>query len=244
MTTTNNPASAPSAVVLLSGGLDSAVTLAIAKEMGFAPHAISFRYGQRHEVELECARVVAERAGAVEHRVVDVDLRAIGGSALTSDLAVPKGRSPGDMSQSIPVTYVPARNTIFLSLALGWAEVLGARDIFIGVNAIDYSGYPDCRPEYITAFERMASLATKAGVEGAGLKVHVPLITLTKAEIIGRGLELAVDFGLTSTCYDPSPEGLACGQCDACRLRLAGFAENGRTDPVRYRTGAEPAGAP
>ncbi len=244
MATTNDSAAAPSAVVLLSGGLDSAVTLAIAKEMGFAPYAISFRYGQRHEVELECARVVAERAGVIEHCVVDVDLGAIGGSALTSDLAVPKGRSPTDMSGSIPVTYVPARNTIFLSLALGWAEVLGARDIFIGVNAIDYSGYPDCRPEYVAAFENMASLATKAGVEGAGLKIHAPLITQSKAEIIRRGLDLGVDLGLTSTCYDPSPDGLACGQCDACRLRLAGFAEHGRPDPARYRTGAEPAGAP
>jgi 7-cyano-7-deazaguanine synthase len=231
------------AVVLLSGGLDSAVTLAIAKEMGFAAHALSFRYGQRHTVELDCARAVAERAGAVEHRVVEVDLRAIGGSALTSDMVVPKGRSPDEMHDSIPVTYVPARNTIFLSLALAWAEVIGARDIFIGVNAIDYSGYPDCRPEFIAAFEQLASLATKAGVEGADLTIHVPLITLTKAEIIARGLELGVDFGLTSTCYDPSPEGLACGQCDACQLRLKGFAQNGRTDPARYGHDGKPAGS-
>ena len=244
MAIVNNSASGPQpAVVLLSGGLDSAVTLAIAKEMGFAPHALSFRYGQRHVVELECARAVAELVGAIEHRVVEVDLGAIGGSALTSDVAVPKGRSPGDMQGSIPVTYVPARNTIFLSLALAWAEVLGSRDIFIGVNAIDYSGYPDCRPEYIAAFEHLASLATKAGIEGAGPNIHVPLITMTKAEIIGRGLELGVDFGLTSSCYDPSPAGLACGRCDACRLRLAAFAEHGRTDPARYRTGGEPAGA-
>jgi len=245
MAITNDPTAGPQpAVVLLSGGLDSAVTLAIAKEMGFAPHAMSFRYGQRHTAELECARAVAQRVGAVEHRVVDVDLRAIGGSALTSDVAVPKGRSPGEMRGSIPVTYVPARNTIFLSLALGWAEVLGARDIFIGVTAVDYSGYPDCRPEFIAAFERLASLATKAGVEGAGLTIHTPLITWTKAEIIGRGLKLDVDLGLTLSCYDPSPDGLACGRCDACLLRLKGFAELGRTDPARYRRGGEPVGAP
>ena len=245
MAITNDQTAGPQpTVVLLSGGLDSAVTLAIAKEMGFAPHAMSFRYGQRHTVELQCAQAVAQLVGAVEHRVVDVDLRAIGGSALTSDVAVPKDRPPGDMHGSIPVTYVPARNTIFLSLALGWAEVLGARDIFIGVNAVDYSGYPDCRPEFIAAFERLASLATKAGVEGAGPTIHAPLITLTKAEIIGRGLKLGVDFGLTFSCYDPSPDGLACGRCDACQLRLNGFAELGRTDPARYRRGGEPAGAP
>ena len=245
MAVTNDPTAGPQpAVVLLSGGLDSAVTLAIAKEMGFEPHAMSFRYGQRHTVELQCARAVAQRVGAVEHRVVDVDLRAIGGSALTSDVAVPKDRSPGDMHGSIPVTYVPARNTIFLSLALGWAEVLGARDIFIGINAVDYSGYPDCRPEFIAAFEHLASLATKAGVEGAGPTIHAPLITLTKAEIIGRGLKLGVDFGLTLSCYDPSPDGLACGRCDACHLRLNGFAELGRTDPARYRRAGETAGVP
>lgn len=230
------------AVVLLSGGLDSAVTLAIAGELGFSPYAMSFRYGQRHTIELECARAVALAVGAVEHRIVDVDLRAVGGSALTSDTAVPKGRSPGDMQGSIPVTYVPARNTIFLSLALAWAEVLGAGDIFIGVNAVDYSGYPDCRPEFIAAFEQLASLATKAGVEGAGVSVHAPLITMTKSEIIGRGSELGVDFGLTSSCYDPSPEGLACGQCDACQLRLKGFADQGQTDPAQYRSGDKPAG--
>ena len=245
MVTVNHSAAVPQpAVVLLSGGLDSAVTLAIANEMGFATYAVSFSYGQRHEAELRCAQRVAERVGTVEHRLVEVDLRAIGGSALTSDMAVPKGLSPGDTQGSIPVTYVPARNTIFLSLALAWAEVLGARDIFIGVNAIDYSGYPDCRPEFIAAFERLASLATKAGIEGAGLTIHTPLITMSKAEIIGRGLELGVDFGLTSTCYDPSPEGLACGRCDACRLRLAGFAELGRTDPARYSTGGVSADAP
>ena len=245
MATTNDPTAGPQpAVVLLSGGLDSAVTLAIAKEMGFAPHALSLRYGQRHTVELACAEAVAQQVGAVEHRVVEVDLRAIGGSALTSDVAVPKGRSPGEMQESIPVTYVPARNTIFLSLALGWAEVLGARDIFIGVNAVDYSGYPDCRPEFIAAFEQLAALATKAGVEGAGPTIHAPLITSTKAEIIDRGMKLGVDFGLTLSCYDPSPDGLACGRCDACHLRLKGFAELGRTDPARYRRGGEPAGAP
>jgi len=240
----NHPAADPQpAVVLLSGGLDSAVTLAITKDMGFEPHAISFRYGQRHQVELECATAVAERLGAVEHRFVDVDLRAIGGSALTSDLAVPKGRSSNHMAGPIPVTYVPARNTIFLSLALGWAEVLGAGDIFIGVNAIDYSGYPDCRPEFIAAFEHLASLATKAGVEGAGPTIHAPLITLTKAEIIGRGLKLGVDFGLTLSCYDPSPDGLACGRCDACQLRLKGFADHGGSDPAHYHRGGEPASA-
>ncbi|TDJ54395.1 MAG: 7-cyano-7-deazaguanine synthase QueC [Gemmatimonadetes bacterium] len=243
MAIASDPASGPQpAVVLLSGGLDSAVTLAIAKEMGFAPHALSFRYGQRHTIELRCARAVAQQVGAVEHRVVDVDLRTFGGSALTSDVPVPKDRSPSDMRGSIPVTYVPARNTIFLSLALGWAEVLGARDIFIGVNAIDYSGYPDCRPEFIAAFEHLASLATKAGVEGAGPTIHAPLITLTKAEIIGRGLKLGVDFGLTLSCYDPSPDGLACGRCDACQLRLKGFADHGGSDPAHYRPGGEPAG--
>ena len=225
------------AVVLLSGGLDSATTLAIAKSEGLLPYALSLRYGQRHEAELHAARRVAAQQGAVAHVIAQVDLRAFGGSALTADLAVPKGRAPEDMGKEIPVTYVPARNTVFLSLALAWAEVLGASDLFIGVNALDYSGYPDCRPEYIEAFERMANLATKAGVEGRErVRIHTPLIHLTKAEIIQRGLELGVDFAQTSTCYDPAPDGAACGECDACLLRLRGFAENGLADPARYQT--------
>ena len=225
-----------SAVVLLSGGLDSATTLAIAKAEGFEPCALSFRYGQRHSIELEAARKVAQSAGVAKHTTLDIDLRAFGGSALTaSNIDVPKGRSVQEMSKDIPVTYVPARNTIFLSFALGWAEVLGSTDVFIGVNALDYSGYPDCRPEYIEAFERMANLATRAGVEGGKrLKIHTPLILLTKAEIIRRGLQLGVDYGLTITCYDPSREGAACGQCDACLLRLKGFVENGIPDPAAY----------
>jgi 7-cyano-7-deazaguanine synthase len=224
------------AVALLSGGLDSATVLAIAKAEGFAVHALSFRYGQRHAFELECARQLAEKAGVVRHVVAEIDLRLFGGSALTSDaIAVPKGRDAGDMSKDIPVTYVPARNTIFLSFALAWAETLHCSDVFIGVNALDYSGYPDCRPEYVEAYERMANLATKAGVEGqTRLKIHTPLIQLSKGQIIRRGLELGVDYSLTSTCYDPSPEGLACGQCDACVLRLKGFAENGMKDPASY----------
>jgi 7-cyano-7-deazaguanine synthase len=220
------------AVVLYSGGLDSTTCLAIAKSEGFAPCAMSFSYGQRHSYELQVAKANARLLGATEHLVVDFDLRLMGGSALTSDIAVPKGGVGND----IPVTYVPARNTIFLSFALGWAEVLGAFDIFIGVNALDYSGYPDCRPEYIHAFESMANLATKAGVEGAGrFRIHTPLINLTKAEIIERGVALNVDYGLTHSCYDPSPEGLSCGKCDSCRLRLKGFAEAGLTDPLRYK---------
>jgi 7-cyano-7-deazaguanine synthase len=223
------------AVVLLSGGLDSATVLAIAKEEGFEPYALTFRYGQRHEVELHSARRVAERMGVVRHVVAEVDLRVFGGSALTGDFEVPKHRSPDAMGAGIPVTYVPARNTIFLSYALAWAEVLEARDIFIGVNALDYSGYPDCRPEYVEAFERMANLATRAGVEsGEPLRIRVPLMRLTKGEIIRRGLELGVDYSLTSTCYDPSPSGDACGACDACQLRLKGFQEAGIPDPVRY----------
>ncbi|HLG17343.1 MAG TPA: 7-cyano-7-deazaguanine synthase QueC [Blastocatellia bacterium] len=225
------------AVVLLSGGLDSATALAVARSEGFAAFAISFRYGQRHAIEIDSARRVAQSLGVERHLIVDVDLRAIGGSALTDDVAVPKERSPGELSSAggIPVTYVPARNTIFLSLALGWAEVLGAVDIFIGVNALDYSGYPDCRPEYIEAFERMADLATKAGVEGrARFRIHTPLIAMTKAEIIRTGLALGVDYSLTHSCYDPTPDGRACGQCDSCQLRLRGFAEAGARDPRRY----------
>ena len=211
------------AVVLLSGGLDSATTLAIAKHDGFECHALSFRYGQRHGVELEAAKRVAKHLGAAEHVILDIDLRQFGGSALTSDIPVPKDRPVDD---SIPVTYVPARNTIFLSFALAWAEVLGAQDIFIGVNALDYSGYPDCRPEYIAAFQRMAGLATKAGVEGSQrLTIHAPLIQLTKAQIIRKGRELGVDFEMTLSCYDPSPAGEPCGRCDACHLRAKGFAE-------------------
>jgi 7-cyano-7-deazaguanine synthase len=223
------------AVVLLSGGLDSATALAIAAEDGFDLYAMSFAYGQRHSIELECARRVAKRAGVAAHAVTTIDLRAFGGSALTADIDVPKGRSLDEMGGDIPVTYVPARNTIFLSFALAWAETLGSNDIYIGVNALDYSGYPDCRPEYIEAYERMANLATRAGVEGRQrLKIHAPLIQFSKAQIIRRGLELGVDYALTSTCYDPAPDGKACGQCDACLLRLKGFAENGIADPAPY----------
>jgi 7-cyano-7-deazaguanine synthase len=229
------------AVVLLSGGVDSTTTLAIAKAQGFEPHALSFRYGQRHEYELEAARRVATQQGVADHVIVTIDLRVFGGSALTSDIAVPKGRTPQEMGHGIPVTYVPARNTIFLSYALAWAEVLGASDIFIGVNALDYSGYPDCRPEYVDAYERMATLATKAGVEGRQrLKIHAPLIQLTKAQIIQRGLELGVDYALTSSCYDPSPSGEACGACDSCLLRLKGFRENELDDPIPYRSDTSP----
>jgi 7-cyano-7-deazaguanine synthase len=223
------------AVVLLSGGLDSTTALALAKGAGFAVFAISFRYGQRHAIELQSARRVAESLGVEKHLIVDIDLRAIGGSALTDTIAVPKARAPEAMNAGIPVTYVPARNTIFLSFALAWAETLGAADLFIGVNALDYSGYPDCRPEYIEAYERMANLATKAGVEGAiKLTIHTPLIALTKAEIITAGLALGVDYSLTHSCYDPTPAGLACGQCDSCLLRLKGFAEAAATDPLLY----------
>ena len=224
------------AVVLLSGGLDSTTVLAIAKAEGHDVYALSFAYGQRHSWELECARVVARAGGANEHRIASIDLRAFGGSALTADIDVPKGRSPEEMGSGIPITYVPARNTIFLSYALAWAEVLGSSDIFIGVNALDYSGYPDCRPEFIAAFERMANLATKAGVEGRqALKIHAPLMSLTKAEIIKTGLELGVDYSLTSSCYDPSPTGQPCGSCDSCVLRQKGFRENGLVDPLQYR---------
>jgi 7-cyano-7-deazaguanine synthase len=223
------------AVALLSGGLDSTTALAIAASEGYEVYALSFRYGQRHSVELESARLVAERFGVQKHLVVDIDLRAIGGSAITGDVAVPRGRSSEEMASGIPITYVPARNTVFLSFALAWAEVLGAEDVFIGVNALDYSGYPDCRPEYIEAFERMANLATRAGVEGRmHMRIHTPLIAMTKAEIIKAGLRLGVDYSTTHSCYDPTREGLACGQCDSCRLRLKGFAEAGVPDPANY----------
>ena len=210
------------AVVLLSGVLDSATTLAIARREGFDCYALSFRYGQRHAAELDAARRVATSLGAAKHVILDIDLRQFGGSALTGDIPVPKDR---ELDDTIPVTYVPARNTIFLSFALAWAEVLGAQDIFIGVNALDYSGYPDCRPEYIAAFQQLTDLATKAGVEGSRLRIHTPLIRMTKAEIIRKGMELGVDFDLTLSCYDPSPAGKPCGRCDACQLRAKGFAE-------------------
>ncbi|MBS1789683.1 MAG: 7-cyano-7-deazaguanine synthase QueC [Acidobacteria bacterium] len=228
----------PKAIALLSGGLDSTTTLAIAKNQGYEIYALTFRYGQRHEFEIEAAKKIAKQFGVSQHVIAQIDLRAFGGSALTSDIDLPKGRSIAEMSHGIPVTYVPARNTIFLSFALAWAEVLEVNDVFIGINALDYSGYPDCRPEYIEAYQNMANLATKAGVEGRQqLKIHTPLIYLTKAEIIRRGGELGVDYSMTSTCYDPSANGEACGQCDACLLRLKGFAENGISDPARYQTG-------
>jgi 7-cyano-7-deazaguanine synthase len=221
------------AVVLLSGGLDSATAFAAARAEGFECYALSFDYGQRHDRELESARRVAAALGAREHLVLRLDLRAIGGSALTADIPVPKGRSGEAIGTGIPVTYVPARNTIFLSHALAWAEVLESQDIFIGVNVQDSSGYPDCRPEYIEAFERMANLATKAGVEGRSrLRIHAPLISLTKGQIVRRGAELGVDFALTWSCYEPQPDGRACGLCDSCLLRRKGFAEAGRRDPV------------
>jgi 7-cyano-7-deazaguanine synthase len=223
-------------VVLLSGGLDSTTVLAIARSEGYTAHALSFQYGQRHQMELLAAQRVASYLGAADHTVVNIDLRKFGGSALTSEIEVPKGRTLSEIGDGIPITYVPARNTIFLSFALAWSEVLGASDIFIGVNALDYSGYPDCRPEYIHAFEEMANLATKAGVEGRQhLKIHTPLIHLSKAEIIRRGLALGVDYSMTMSCYDPSPLGDACGACDACLLRLKGFHEAGLDDPVSYR---------
>jgi len=221
------------AVVLLSGGLDSTTALAVAKVQGYQPYALSFRYGQRHLAELDAASRVAKTLGVKEHLIAQIDLRRFGGSALTSDLQVPKGRAAAAMAEAIPVTYVPARNTVFLSFALAWAEVLGASDIFIGVNALDYSGYPDCRPEYIQAYEQMANLATKAAVEGRQkLRIHAPLIRLSKGEIIRKGLELGVDYALTSSCYDPSPVGQPCGQCDSCLLRAKGFAEVGIADPL------------
>ncbi len=229
------------AVCLLSGGLDSTTTLAVAQSRGYEIYALTFRYGQRHEAEVRAARHIAQRMHVAEHLVVDIDLRCFGGSALTSELDVPKDRPLEDLSSGIPVTYVPARNTIFLSFALAWAEVLGACDLFVGVNAVDYSGYPDCRPEYLEAFERMANLATKASVEGGRkLRIHAPLISLSKAEIIRTGLGLGVDYAMTSTCYDPSPDGAGCGHCDACLLRLRGFAELGLRDPARYQATAPP----
>ena len=227
---------AKKAVVLLSGGLDSATVLAIARSQGYKLYALSFSYGQRHIWELEAAARVAASIGAAEHKVAKIDLRIFGGSALTADIAVPKGRGMEEMGHGIPITYVPARNTIFLSFALAWAEVLGSSDIFIGVNALDYSGYPDCRPEFIEAFEKMANLATKAGIEGhQALKIHTPLIAMSKAEIIAKGIELGVDYALTSSCYDPSATGEPCGHCDSCLLRQKGFKESGREDPLQYR---------
>ena len=223
------------AVVLLSGGLDSSTAMAVASSRGFRLFALSFRYGQRHSIELESAARIAKALGAERHLIVDLDLRAIGGSALTGNIEVPKGRSHREMSSGIPITYVPARNTIFLSFAVAWAEALTAEDIFIGVNALDYSGYPDCRPEYIAAFEHMAHLATKTGVEGTTrLKIHTPLIAMTKAEIIRTGIDLGVDYSLTHSCYDPTRAGLACGECDSCLLRLKGFSEAGVRDPLTY----------
>lgn len=224
------------AVVLLSGGLDSTTALAIARSEGFETYALSFNYGQRHSVELDAAARVAEAQAVAQHVIANIDLRLFGGSALTAEIDVPKSRSHVELGDGIPMTYVPARNTIFLSFALAWAEVLKTSDIFIGVNALDYSGYPDCRPEYIAAYEQMANLATKAGVEGTQkLKIHTPLISLTKAEIIQRGTALGVDYALTSSCYDPSPEGEPCGQCDSCQLRAKGFAEAGVPDPLVQR---------
>ena len=239
---TESPATRRPAVVLLSGGLDSTTVLAIAREAGFELHALSFRYGQRHAVELESAARVAAAMGVREHVIADIDLRQFGGSALTADIAVPKGRSAEAMPAGIPITYVPARNTVFLSFALAWAETLGSQDIFIGVNALDYSGYPDCRPEYIEAYERMANLATRAGVEGTQrLTLHTPLIQLTKAQIIARGLALGVDYALTSSCYDPGPDGIPCGECDSCVLRAKGFREVGAADPLLQRFAARAA---
>lgn len=226
------------AVVLLSGGLDSATVLAIARSEGFAIIALSFRYGQRHGIEITAAQSIARKAGVLRHVVVDIDLRVFGASALTSELEVPKGRSADEMSHGIPITYVPARNTIFLSYALALAEVSMADNIYMGVNALDYSGYPDCRPEYIEAFEQMANLATKAGVEGRHLTIHTPLMHQTKGEIITRGMKLGVDYAATMSCYDPDASGAACGQCDSCQLRLKGFMEAGLSDPVRYRSHA------
>ncbi len=223
--------------MLLSGGLDSTTVTAAARRDGFALHALTFRYGQRHSAEIEAAKRVARHFGVVRHEIIDIDLTVFGGSALTADVAVPKDRdlaATKGSKEEIPITYVPARNTIFLSYAVAFAEVIGSTDIFIGVNALDYSGYPDCRPEYIAAFEKMASLATRAGVEGARLRIHTPLISLTKAEIVALGSSLGVDYSLTTSCYDPAPDGAACGRCDACQLRLKGFAEAGLEDPIRY----------
>jgi 7-cyano-7-deazaguanine synthase len=230
-----------SAVVLLSGGLDSTTTLAIAKHEGFRLHALTFQYGQRHAIEIAAARRVAQAMGVERHVIVDIDLRVFGGSALTDDLAVPKNRTQEAIGEGIPVTYVPARNTVFLAYALAFAEVTGSQDIFIGANALDYSGYPDCRPEFIRAFEAMANLATKAAIEGhQRLHIHTPLMQFSKAQIIQRGRELGVDYGLTHSCYDPSRDGTSCGQCDSCLLRLKGFAEVGVADPIAYRDLPQP----
>lgn len=226
----------PRAVVLLSGGLDSATVLAMARKQGYLTYALSFRYGQRHVGEIDCARRIAQAQGAADHAIVDIDLASFGGSALTSDIPVPKDRSAAAMERGIPITYVPARNTVFLSFALAWSETLGVSDIFIGVNALDYSGYPDCRPEYIAAYETMANLATRAGVEGKQhLHIHTPLIDMSKAQIIERGLALGVDYGMTSSCYDPAPDGAPCRRCDACLLRARGFTQAGVTDPLLSR---------
>ncbi len=223
-----------SAVVLLSGGIDSTTTLAIALAEGYEAYALSFDYGQRHRIETQAARRAADSLGAKKHRIAKIDLRVFGGSALTGDIDVPKQRSETEIANGIPVTYVPARNTIFLAYALGWAEVIQAADIFLGVNAIDYSGYPDCRPEFIEAFQTVANVGTKAGVEGRRFQIHTPLIKFSKAEIIRKAVELGVDLSLTHSCYDPSPDGLACGECDSCLLRLKGFREAGIQDPIRY----------
>lgn len=222
------------AVVLLSGGLDSAVTLAMAIAEGYVPYALSLQYGQRHRVEIESARRLAESLRVHDHRVAQIDLRVFGGSALTDDIAVPQQRSAEEMAEGIPITYVPARNTIFLSYALAWAEVLGASDIFIGVNAVDYSGYPDCRPKFLRAFEDLAAVATKAGLSGTRFEIHAPLLQLSKADIIRKGADLGINFGVTHSCYDPAQDGAACGVCDSCQLRLAGFRDAGLTDPIRY----------
>ncbi len=227
------------AVILLSGGLDSSTILLIAKNQGFSPYTLTFRYGLRHEFEIDAAKRIAQTYGVKDHIIVDIDLRTFGGSALTDDKNIPKDRSASEFSEGIPITYVPARNTIFLSFALAWAEVLAANDIFIGVNALDYSGYPDCRPEYIKAYQSMANLATKAGVEGnQDIVIHTPLIDLTKAQIIRKGTELGMDYSLTHSCYDPSNEGVPCGHCDACQLRLKGFNDAGLTDPLIYMDNA------
>ncbi|HIA31575.1 MAG TPA: 7-cyano-7-deazaguanine synthase QueC [Candidatus Marinimicrobia bacterium] len=223
------------AVILLSGGLDSATTLAIAQNDGFTPYGLTFSYGQRHQFEIGASQKIAEACNLTDHIITEIDLRAFGGSALTDDIDVPKDRSESTMSGSIPVTYVPARNTIFLSFALAWAEVLQSNDIFLGVNSMDYSGYPDCRPEYIQSFQAMANLATKAGVDGdQSITIHTPLISMTKEEIIRKGLELGVDYSLTHSCYDPDKAGNACGRCDSCRIRLKGFQEAGTADPINY----------
>jgi 7-cyano-7-deazaguanine synthase len=223
-----------SAVVLLSGGIDSTTTLAIALADGYDAYALSFDYGQRHQIETQAARRVTDSLGAKKHRIAKIDLRVFGGSALTGEIDVPKQRSKTEIAAGIPVTYVPARNTIFLAYALAWAEVIQAADIFLGVNAIDYSGYPDCRPEFIEAFQTLANVGTKAGVEGRRFQIHTPLIKFSKAEIIRKAFELGVDLSLTHSCYDPSPEGFACGECDSCLLRLKGFREAGMKDPIRY----------